>query len=99
MAASPPELSFLGNPIEICLVTKDYSRTIKGLSQLGIGPWRVYTFTPENTTNQTYRGKPSAFTMRVCFAELSPTMVYEVIQPVSSETIFQEFLDQHGEGD
>ena len=25
-------------------------------------------------------------------------MVYEVIQPVSGATIFQEFLEQHGEG-
>jgi len=79
-------------------VTKDFKQTITGLSQVGIGPWRVYTFTPENTTNQTYRGEPSAFTMRVCFADLSPTMVYEVIQPISGPNIFQEFLDQHGEG-
>lgn len=90
--------TFLGNPIEICLVTKDFKRTIAGLSQLGIGPWRVYTFTPENTTNQTYRNEPSAFTMRVCFADLSPTMVYEVIQPLSGPSIFQKFLDEHGEG-
>jgi methylmalonyl-CoA/ethylmalonyl-CoA epimerase len=90
--------TFLGSPIEICLVTKDFRRTITGLSQLGIGPWRIYTFTPENTTDQTYRGKSSPFTMRVCFADLSPTMVYEVIQPISGPNIFQEFLDQHGEG-
>lgn len=36
--------------------------------------------------------------MRVCFAGLSPTMVYEDIQPVSGPTLFQEFLDEHGEG-
>ncbi|KAF4537153.1 hypothetical protein DIS24_g11566 [Lasiodiplodia hormozganensis] len=90
--------SFLGNPMEICLVTRDYKRTISGLHALGIGPWRCYSFTPSNTTNQTYRGQASDFTLRVCFAELSPTMVYEVIQPVSGPNIFQEFLDQHGEG-
>ena len=78
--------------------TKDYKRTIAGVSQLGIGPWRVYTSNHENTTDQTYRGKPSAFTMRLCFAELSPEIVYEVIQPVSGPTVFQEFLDEHGEG-
>ena len=75
--------SFLGNPMEICLVTRDYKRTISGLHALGIGPWRCYSFTPSNTTNQTYRGQASDFTLRVCFAELSPTMVYEVIDAYS----------------
>jgi hypothetical protein len=56
----------------------------------------VYTFSPENTTEQTHQGKPSAFTMRVCFAALSPTMTYEVIQPISGPSIFQDWLDQHG---
>src|SRR4051812_49292400 len=87
--------SFLGNPVEICIVTSDYKKTIAGLWQTGIGPWRCYTFTPSNTTNQTFRGQASAFTIRVCFAELSPTMVYEVIQPISGLSIFQEWLDKH----
>jgi len=71
MAEHTESPSVLGNPIEICIVTRDYKRTITGLWQVGIGPWRVYTFTPSNTTNQTYRGKPSEFILRVCFAELA----------------------------
>ena len=66
-----------------------------GLNELGIGPWRVYTFSPENTTEQTYRGQPSLFTIRVCFAQLSPGVVYEVIQPVSGPTIFSDWLNKH----
>ncbi|KAH8728236.1 hypothetical protein GQ44DRAFT_724756 [Phaeosphaeriaceae sp. PMI808] len=90
--------SFLGNPMEICIVTPDFKKTIQGLWKMGIGPWRCYSFTPSNTTNQTYRGQSSAFTLRVCFAELSPTMVYEVIQPVdgAGPNIFREWLDAHG---
>lgn len=64
-----PLKPFLGRPIEICVVTNDYKRSIIGLSALGIGPWRVYTFTPSNTTSQTYYGQPSDFCMKVCFAE------------------------------
>lgn len=99
--------------MEICVVTPDHKRTIAGLNDLGIGPWRIYKFTPENTTNQTYNGKPSPFTLIVCFAEFSSSsasdgskgnngspsnMVYEVIQPVSGPNIFQDFLDEKGEG-
>ncbi|PSN66091.1 hypothetical protein BS50DRAFT_635257 [Corynespora cassiicola Philippines] len=90
-----PQLAFLGNPVEICITTPNYKKTLEGLWQLGIGPWRVYTFSPSNTTNQTYHGKPSQFTMRVCFAQLSPSVVYEVIQPISGPSIFQDWLDKH----
>jgi methylmalonyl-CoA/ethylmalonyl-CoA epimerase len=88
---------FLGKPIEIAVVTRDYQRTLAGLWQLGIGPWQVYTFSPENTTNQTYRGQPSPFTLRMCFAQMG-NMVWEVIEPISGPNIFDEFLERHGEG-
>ena len=92
-----PTDSFLGNVVEICIVTGDVNRTMAGLYNLGIGPWRVYTFSPENTTNQTYRGLPSAFTLRVCFAQMG-NITWELMQPISGDTIFSEFLDKHGEG-
>lgn len=89
--------SFLGSPIEVAIVTRDYKRTIEGLGRLSIGPWQVHTFNPENTTNQTYYGKPSAFTMKVCFAQMG-SMIWEIIEPVSGPTIFADFLELHGEG-
>ncbi|MGA2023717.1 MAG: VOC family protein [Steroidobacteraceae bacterium] len=89
--------AFLGKAIEIAIVTRNVTTTMQGLSRIGIGPWRTYTFTPENTANQTYRGEPSPFVMRVCFAQLGD-LIWELIQPLSGRTIFQEFLDRHGEG-
>ena len=88
---------FLGRQIEIAIVTRDAARTMAGLWRLGIEPWRIYTFGPENTINQTFRGEASAFVMRVCFAEAGG-MIWELIEPVSGRTIFEEFLDRHGEG-
>jgi methylmalonyl-CoA/ethylmalonyl-CoA epimerase len=89
--------AFLGNMIEICFVTHDYRRTMTGLAALGIGPWRVYTFSPENVSDQTYMGQPAVYRIKVCFAEVG-NMVYEIMQPLDGPTIFQEFLDVHGEG-
>lgn len=89
--------SFLGQVIEIAIVTRNHKRTIEGLWQIGIGPWQIHTFSPENTANQTYRGQPSSFTMRVCFAEVG-NVIWEIIEPVSGPTIFAEFLEAHGEG-
>lgn len=88
---------FLGNAVEIAIVTRDHRRTMEGLWRLGIGPWQVHTFSPENTANQTYRGKPSPFTLKVCFAQFG-NMVWELMEPVSGPTIFAEFLERHGEG-
>lgn len=79
-------------------VTADYKRTLTSLSALGISPWRIYTCAPHNTTAQTYHGQSSEFTLRFCYASLLGGMTYEVIQPVSGPTIFQEFLDKQGEG-
>ena len=89
--------SFLGQVVEIAIVTRDHQRTMEGLWRVGIGPWRVYSFSPENTTHQTYRGQASPFTLTVCFAQVG-TMTWEIIEPVAGPTIFTEFLDRHGEG-
>ncbi|MBE7385116.1 MAG: VOC family protein [Leptolyngbya sp. SIO1E4] len=88
---------FLGDVIEICIVTRDYRRTAQGLVQLGIGPWRVYTFSPETVTEQTYMGEPAEFSIKVCFAQ-AKNVIWEIMQPLSGPTIFQDFLDRHGEG-
>ncbi|WP_448144897.1 VOC family protein [Pseudomonas silesiensis] len=88
---------FLGNVVEIAIVTRDHQRTMDGLLKLGIGPWRVYTFSPHNTDNQTYHGEPAEFVLKVCFAQ-SGNMVWELMEPVSGPTIFADFLEQHGEG-
>jgi len=89
--------SFLGKAVEIAIVTGDHKRTMEGLCRLGIGPWRIYTFSPENTTNQTYHGKPSPYTLKVCFAQVGD-MIWELMEPISGTTIFADFLEKHGEG-
>lgn len=89
--------AFLGNVVKIAIVTRDHKRTMDGLLKVGIGPWRVYTFSPENTKNQTYHGEPTEFVLKVCFAK-SGNMVWELMEAVSGPTIFADFLEKHGEG-
>ncbi|KIC22970.1 MULTISPECIES: VOC family protein [unclassified Leisingera] len=89
--------SFLGNAVELCIVTDDHMKTMEGLCQLGIGPWAVYTFSPETVSDQTYKGEPCAFALKVCFAQ-SGNMIWELMQPLWGPSIFQDFLDKHGTG-
>ncbi len=89
--------SFLGKIVEVCLVTEDHERTMEGLVRLGIGPFRVYTFSPETVTEQTYNCDASPFSVKVCFAT-NDNLTFEIMQPLSGRTIMREFLDEHGEG-
>ncbi len=89
--------SFLGKIVEVCLVTEDHQRTMEGLVRLGIGPFRVFTFSPETVTEQTYRGDASPFSLTVCFAT-NDDLTFEIMQPVSGRSVMREFLDKHGEG-
>jgi methylmalonyl-CoA/ethylmalonyl-CoA epimerase len=89
--------SFLGTLIEICFVTADYRRTMEGLVRLGIGPWRVYTFDSTTVTDREYHGSAADYAIKVCFADVGD-MAVEIMQPLYGPSIFQEFLDEHGEG-
>lgn len=89
--------AFLGNVVELAIVTGDHRKTMEGMVRLGIGPWRVYTFSPATVTEQTYRGEPAAFTVKVCFATCG-NIIWELMEPLSGPTIFQEFLERHGDG-
>ncbi|KAL2068234.1 hypothetical protein VTL71DRAFT_16332 [Oculimacula yallundae] len=91
---APP---FLGNVVEICIVTPDYKKTINGLLKLGIGPFRIHNFTSSNVTQQTFRGQPASFELIVCFATQG-SIVWEIMQPVSGPSIMAEFLEKKGEG-
>ena len=87
----------LGNLIEVCIVTGDHHRTMEGLARLGIGPWRVYTFDADTVADRTYRGAPADWAIKVCFAAWA-NVTWEIMQPLRGPTIFQEYLDRHGEG-
>jgi methylmalonyl-CoA/ethylmalonyl-CoA epimerase len=97
--AGPSSLSnsFLGDTLQVCVVTRDIRRTLEGFVKLGIGPWRVYTFGPETVKNQTYGGRAQAYSMRLALAH-SGTMMWEVIQPLEGPSIYKDFLATHGEG-
>ena len=89
--------SFLGDTIQVCVVTRDLQRTCNGFVQMGIGPWRVYTFGPRSVRDQTYRGKPAQYSMRLALAT-SGTMMWEVIEPLDGPSIYKDFLEKSPEG-
>lgn len=94
----PEELSnsFLGNLVQVCVVTRDFRRTLEGFVNLGIGPWAIRTIDASNV-NATYRGRPADFSAKLCLAS-SQNMNWEVIQPIRGQSIYSDFLERHGDG-
>lgn len=87
----------LGNLRQACVVTRDLRRTVGRMLAMGIGPWSVYTFSPDNCTEMTYRAQPGRFAFRAAFAT-NLNQWWEVIEPLRGPSIYEDFLAGHGEG-
>src|ERR1700712_3979424 len=98
MSTTPEEATdLLGDLVQICIVSPSLEATMDRMLKLGIGPWRGQTFSPENITSQRLRGEDHTYTCRMAFAQ-GANVMWEVVQPVEGTGVFQEFLDQRGEG-
>jgi methylmalonyl-CoA/ethylmalonyl-CoA epimerase len=95
----------MGNPVklgsidQIAVVVRDLDAAMdRYVNDLGIGLWNVYTYGPHRLWKMTYRGNEQAYVMKLALAFVGPTM-YELIQPLEGgPNIYQEFLDERGEG-
>jgi methylmalonyl-CoA/ethylmalonyl-CoA epimerase len=83
---------------QVCVVVRDLDRAMRHYWEiLGIGPWRVYTYGPPLVKDQTYRGKPATYRMRLAIANVG-NLMFELIQPLEGPSIYHEFVDRCGEG-
>jgi hypothetical protein len=83
---------------QVGFVVKDIDRAMAAYWRAGVGPWRVYTYGAPLVKEITYRGKPGNWRFRIALANLGEGFSLELIQPLSGESIYSEFLEQHGEG-
>jgi methylmalonyl-CoA/ethylmalonyl-CoA epimerase len=83
---------------QVAVVVRDLDEAMEHYTNdLGIGPWAVYTFSPDWIKDMTFRGKEQGYTMKLALAQLGPVM-YELIEPVQGPSSYEEFLNEHGEG-
>jgi methylmalonyl-CoA/ethylmalonyl-CoA epimerase len=83
---------------QIAVVVRDIQEALKTYTEtLGWGPWSVFDYKPPLLHDTRVKGEPVEF--RMIGAEASVDgLGFELIQPVSGPSIYQEFLDTHGEG-
>jgi hypothetical protein len=73
---------------QIAVVVADIKSALRSYTEnLGWGPWSVFEYAPPLLHDTVVRGKTTV-----------DGLGFELIQPVSGPSIYQEFLDTHGEG-
>jgi len=85
--------------MQIAIVVKDLRKTMELYHRtLGWGPWHVFEFFGPPVLHDTVtRDVPTSFTVHLASTQVGPLAV-ELLQPVDGPSIFQEWLDRHGEG-
>jgi len=83
---------------QIAVVVADMESALRSYTEsLGWGPWSVFDYKPPLLHDTVVRGERVEY--RMIGAETSVDgLGFELIQPVSGPSIYQEFLDTHGEG-
>jgi catechol 2,3-dioxygenase-like lactoylglutathione lyase family enzyme len=88
----------IGKIAQVAFVVRDLDAKMRAYwADFGIGPWNIYTFEPPRVQEMTYRGKRQDFRMRVAFGMCGETQI-ELVQSVAGPNLYEEFLEQCGEG-
>ena len=89
------ELLALPSVSQIGLVVKNVKKTVAFYSEVwNVDPFKIIE---PDYTDRTYRGMPGNFKMRIALAPFGPVQL-ELIEPLAGESIYNEFLEQKGEG-
>ena len=94
-----PVLPFLKNGVsQIAQVVEDLDRTVAQYwTRFGVGPWDFYTYQKPLLSHQSYRGRPSDYSIRLALSWMGPTRI-ELIQPLRGPSVHADFVRAHGYG-
>lgn len=82
---------------QVAWVVRDLDRALEIYArEPGAGPWSVWTFGPGVLRTMKIRGRDAVFSMRLAISGQNPML--ELIQPLTGDTAYQEFLATSGEG-
>jgi hypothetical protein len=85
---------------QVCTATNDIDKTVKAwVDVLGVGPWRISTFSNESMKGFTVGGKSveEPFKFLIGISHIGDIEI-EIIQPVYGPSIYPEFLKRKGPG-
>jgi len=88
----------VGDLAQVCIVVPDLDKAVKNFYHLfGIGPWHYYTYGKPLVKRMTRKGEPTEYKMKVALSYFGK-MRLELIEPLEGDTVYSEFVEQHGYG-
>jgi len=82
---------------QIGIVVADCDKAVESYSTLfGYYNWRRNSFGPKDVQRMTLRGADAEYSMKLAYAGEAPEL--ELIEPVDGQSLYGEWLSEHGEG-
>jgi methylmalonyl-CoA/ethylmalonyl-CoA epimerase len=93
------KLPFLQSGIaQVAMLVENLDQTVEAYwKHFGIGPWHFYTYGRPLVKKMSYYGRPVEYKMRVALGYFGPMRV-ELIEAKEGETIYADFIKEHGYG-
>lgn len=93
------KLDLLDNGVaQIAFVVEDLDRTVRNYHELfGIGPWTFYTYEKPFVPVMQVNGEPADYAMRVALSYFGDMRI-ELIEQKFGDTVYKEFIENHGYG-
>jgi catechol 2,3-dioxygenase-like lactoylglutathione lyase family enzyme len=94
-----PLLPLLGKGIaQVAFVVRNLESTVEKYWKIfGIGPWHFYTYGKPLVKKMSYRGERADYTMRIALSYIGDMRI-ELIEMGEGETIYADFVKEHGFG-
>ncbi|RKX81355.1 MAG: hypothetical protein DRP58_11915, partial [Spirochaetes bacterium] len=93
------KLPFLDNSVaQIAFVVEDLDLAVENYYKIfGIGPWHFYTYQKPFVPRMTRKGETTDYAMRVALSYFGKMRI-ELIEQVKGDTIYTDFIRDHGYG-
>ncbi len=95
----PLPLPFLQNGVaQVAIIVPDLDQAVANYWRyFGIGPWHIYTYGRPLLKAMSYYGQPADYRMRLALSQGGSTRL-ELIEIKSGDTIYADFVREHGYG-
>ena len=98
-SAGNEKLTFFDKGIaQVAILVPNLEEAVENYWKLfGITDWHFYTYGKPLVKRMSYQGQPSEYKMRVALSYLGPMRI-ELIEPVEGDTVYADFVEEHGYG-